>query len=339
MKRRSICLAVIALVMSFVVANLVIPSPTKAADAVVWRWVNMMPASHFSSVLHIEMAKEVEKATNGGFKIMFYPGDMLMTSRDATQATLKGTISLDSAGSQYLEGVVPVLGGDALPFGGVSDEDWQKMLTGQGPLRKFSVDNLEKYGVLVLSRWVHGNNGLISRKPVLKIADWKGVKMRLFPLDLAIGKALGAEVVVMTGDEAVDATRRGVLEASMANAGAAEARGYGEFCKFYIEWPLGMQQVTLITSKKLFDGLSPEYQKVLKEAVIKYEVKLWEVYYKDRDSAYSRLEKQGVKVVLPTKDDLKKFADVAKPINAGWADKFGARGHELLDMVAKYQGK
>jgi TRAP-type C4-dicarboxylate transport system substrate-binding protein len=339
MKRMSTCLAVVVLVMGLIVASGVMPSLTKAADVVEWRWVNMMPAKHWSSVLHIEMAKEIEKATNGKFKIMFYPGDMLIASRDAVQATVKGVVNLDSAGSNYIEGVIPVLGGDQLPFGGVTDEDWQKMVTGKGPLRKFCSDVAAEYGLILLSRWVHGNNGLASRVPLMKVSDWKGVKMRLFPLNVAFGKALGAEPVVMTGDEACDATRRGVLDASMLNAGAAVARGYGEFCKYYIEWPLGMMQVTLFASKKSFDALPPEYQKVLMEAVTKYEGKLWEAYYKDRDSAYGRLEKQGVKVVFPAKDELMKFAEVARPLNAKWAEKFGAKGQELLDIIAKYQVK
>ena len=339
MKRMSICLVVVVLVMGLVVANWVIPSQTKAADVVEWRWVNLMPAKHWSSVLHTEMVKEIEKATNGGFNIKFYPGEMLMKSRDAIEATIKGVINLNATGGNYLQGVVKVMGGSQLPYGGVTDEEWQELLTGNGALKIFSVDAAKEYGLLVFSRWIHGNNGLASRVPVLTISDWKGVKMRLFPTNVALGKALGAEPVVMTGAEACDATRRGVLEASMLNAGAAWSRGYQDFCKYYIEWPLGMMQITLIANKKSFDALPSEYQAILMKAIAKYEKKLWEAYYKDKGAVYGKHESVGVKVVIPAKEDLAKFAEAADPLNEKWAEKIGAKGKELLNIVAKYQGK
>jgi len=80
--------------------------------------------------------------------------------------------------------------------------------------KKFQPKELNEVKVMYLHG--HGPGILHSKKPINKLEDVKGMKIRCTGMAAKIAGALGATPVAMPMGETYDALSRGVVDASMA---------------------------------------------------------------------------------------------------------------------------
>ena len=88
-----------------------------------------------------------------------------------------------------------------------------------------------------------------------------------------------------------------------------------------------------VLSKKLYDSLSPEYQKVIDDAAFEMNTLERKLYREKDENMLPELEKLGVKVTYP---DRKPFMEASKQVYEAYADKIPG-GMDTINKIINFK--
>jgi TRAP-type mannitol/chloroaromatic compound transport system substrate-binding protein len=156
---------------------------------------------------------------------------------------------------------------------------------------------------------------LWSHKPIQKLSDFKGLKIRTVGYWGEIVTKLGARVVTLPGGEVYGALEKKILDAAeFAHPSADLIIGLHQVCK-YVHVP-GVHQPTTITelivNKNAWSKLSPDLQEIVKEAAKATTIESWAHCILEDAKALKKFEEFGTQIIkLPPQfiQELKKLAD------------------------------
>ena len=122
-------------------------------------------------------------------------------------------------------------------------------------------------GVKVMFLHAHGPGLLHTKKPVTKLEDLKGMKIRCTGLATKIVTALGGTPVAMPMGETYDALSSGVVDGSMAPQESLKSWKWGEVVKYTTEY-YGASYSTgifVVMNKDKWNSLPPDIQKIIEK--------------------------------------------------------------------------
>ena len=184
-------------------------------------------------------ADRVTERTNGAITIKQFPGSTLMKAKEAAKETSRGTLKIDGNASMFYEGFVPFLKLFSLPFTGLTASDMRDLIKPGSEGRKIVDEALATNNIKLLAFWDGGTAGLVAKEPLPTVDSLKGKKLRIAPkVAGGVLRLIGAQVISMPGSEAVDAMRRGVVEASSIEPKGIISRGYYDVAKFWNDWSI-----------------------------------------------------------------------------------------------------
>ena len=152
-----------------------------------------MPAPTAGSINSSEWSKEIEKRTNGKVKINYYSGGTLMPAPQTYDSIVKGIADIGFSIMSYTRGKFPLTEVIDLPLGYKSGYTATKLINAY--YAKFRPKEFDETKVLYLH--AHGPGILNTKKPVYKLEDLKGMKIRSTGLSSKIAQSLGAAPVGM----------------------------------------------------------------------------------------------------------------------------------------------
>jgi len=132
------------------------------------------------------------------------------------------------------------------------------------------VDRLyRQYGVVGLACGVTAPHGDIwTKKPIAKLDDLRGLKIRVNGMQIAMFTKLGSAVNALPGSEIVPAMDRGLLDAAIFLDPQTDLiYGFSDVSKVYMVGQLyGARGLDLIINANLWDGLRPEVRNTITTA-------------------------------------------------------------------------
>jgi TRAP-type transport system periplasmic protein len=334
--KRSFTMAVM-LVVFFLVPYLV--STAHAADAVVkLSYASYVPPSHKMHKIHEDWGKELEKRTNGRVKVTYYPAETLVQAPWTYDGVVKGIADIGHCTAGHTRGLFPLLEVLDLPLGQSSGYQVTKLTNAF--IDKFKPKELEQVHFLFSSSpgpfIIH-----TSKKPVYKLEDLKGLKIRVAGPTEAVVRALGATPVAMPVTETYDAVQKGVVDGvllpteALLNYRMAEVtnyttNNYGAACG-----SLSMY----IMNKKKWDALPPDIQKIFTQVAQEYveiEAKFWAGI--DKEGEEFGLKK-GHKFISVSKEETARWTERMKPAYDQYVNNTkgkGLPGAEALQFCRDY---
>ncbi len=170
---------------------------------------SFFPPTHIQSKLAEQWCKEVEKRTNGEVKIYFYPGQTLTKAAQCYDGVISGISDIGMSCLLYTRGRFPLMDFINLPFGNPSGVFATAIIN--EIYEKFQPKELSDVKVLYLH--AHGPGFIhVKNKPVYKLEDLKGRKIRCPGSVAEAIRALGAMPVTMPMPEVYQALQKGVVE-------------------------------------------------------------------------------------------------------------------------------
>lgn len=201
-----------------------------------WHW----PPTHASAIACEDLVKRLNKIAGGRLKIDVFPSGQLFTNKDSFDAAARGAVEISGSGTTALYGqaIGPVVdlmvlrdfwGGDLLKA-----RQGQLMMLQGGPVRKAVEQFEKKAGVKFLIFGLPGGPNLIfTGKPVRKIEDFKGLRMRLtHSVDKEFYQKLGASVVTMATSEVFTALQNGMINSTSTVISAFAGEGFWDYIKY-----------------------------------------------------------------------------------------------------------
>ncbi|MDF2467349.1 MAG: dicarboxylate transporter, DctP subunit [Ramlibacter sp.] len=246
---------------------------------------------------------EVVKAKSGGrIEVQVAPSAQL--GDDAAMVTALRTGALDmSANSQgAVSAAVPEYAAFGMPFLFSSAGAAFKLL--DGPLGKELADRSAEKGLVLLGTWDNGIRQMTnSKRPITKVEDLKGLKMRVPPdaTLVDIVKALGAEAQQIRFAELYVALQQGVVDGQENPLVNIHASKLYEVQKHLALTNHQFQMTPLLISKRTWDKLSDADKKAVQEAAAEASALQRKLSQEADDKLLAELKSKGVQVTTPDK--------------------------------------
>ncbi|HSR11358.1 MAG TPA: TRAP transporter substrate-binding protein [Thermodesulfobacteriota bacterium] len=298
------------------------------------------PAPHKQTVLATEWAREVEKRTGGKVKINIFPGGTLSPAATCYDGVVKGISDIGMSVLAYTPGRFPLTAVIDLPLGYTSGFSATRLINQY--YRKFTPKELEDTRVLYLH--AHGPGILHSKKPVAKLEDVKGMRVRCTGTVTKIVSALGGAPVAMPMGETYDALNRGMVEGSMAPMESLEGWKWGEVVKSTSESHGAAYSTAffVVMNKEKWNALPPDIQKAFEQVNQEWVDKTGKLWDDVDRSGKEFSVKLGNKIIPLSKDENQRWAKAVAPILDEYVktmkDK-GLPGDEALKFCVEFLKK
>jgi TRAP-type transport system periplasmic protein len=260
---------------------------------------------------------DVVKAKSGGrIEVQVAPSAQL--GDDAAMVTALRTGALDmSANSQgAVANAVPEYAAYGMPFMFSSPAAAFKVL--DGPLGKELAEKSAEKGLILLGTWDNGIRQMTnSKRPITKVEDMKGLKMRVPPdaTLVDIMKALGAESQQIKFAELYVALQQGVVDGQENPLVNIHASKLYEVQKHLALTNHQFQMTPFLMSKRTWDKLSDADKKAVQEAAVEATALQRKLSQDADDSLLADLKAKGVQVTTPNKAD---FAKATADVDDKW---------------------
>lgn len=210
----------------------------------------------------------VEERSKGEIKVEVYPNSQLYKDREELEALQLGAVQM-LAPSMAKFGPLGAREFELfdLPFMFPNKETLYRTMDGEVGKRLFA--KLDTKGITGLAFWDNGFKVMSANRPMKKVADFSGMKMRIQSskvLDAQM-KALGALPQVMAFSEVYTALQQGVVDGTENPLSNVYTQKMHEVQKHMTLSDHGYLGYAVITNKKFWDGLTDAQRKLVSQAM------------------------------------------------------------------------
>lgn len=319
---------VLAGALSAMVAVAAALMPASAGAAIVARIGDVVDANHPNTLGLQRLASIVKDKTHGAVDIQVFPNSQLGGEKDMADGMRLGSVQGGDINVSVLSSWVPEGQLFDLPF--IFKDPEQAYRVCSGPIGQALAKKYEPYGFHVLGFWINGIRYIMSKTPIVKPQDVRGLKMRVIesPLHIALWRMLGADPTPLAFTETYNALQTGVVDFTDNSISTYyDARLYEVAPNLSMTghiYSIG----AILFADSFWKKLTKEQQDIIADAVkevIPYQNKLIE---QSDQEALKKAEAAGAKV---HQVDQAVWQKAMAPIWQQWAPKVG--GMAAIDAV------
>jgi tripartite ATP-independent transporter DctP family solute receptor len=284
-----------------------------------------------------QFAANVEARTAGKVKIKIFPNNQLGNPPEVLEQAILGAIDMSLSGQDQLAKYVPKFDAVSTPFAFKDYATADRII--DGDFKKWVEKDLEAKGLVYLSAWEWGFRQVTnSKRPILKPDDLRGLKIRTPPAFAyqAFVEACGGMAQTIQFSELVMAMKTGVVDgqenpiAVIYNLKLYESQKYISIVNYTYS------SMTHVVSKKVWNSLSADQQKVVREESEAASKLMRKLVRDDEARQIAEMKKMGIQIDTP---DLAPFRAAMPPAYEKVKAKIGAQNFaEFMEMIKKNGG-
>jgi TRAP-type C4-dicarboxylate transport system substrate-binding protein len=335
---------VAALCSSLAIGWAALPTPAAAVEKLVY--ATFFADFYAGSKADIWFMEEVEKRSSGEIKFERYWNQALLKAPDLMPGLRSGAADIVNSSASIYNAKEFLLSGVVMPYlttrGDAAMLAWRDLYKSSADLR----NEYESRGAKVLYGFAWAENSVWTKRPISKIADFKGLKVRAVPPIADAINRLGATPVALAWAEGIEALQRGVVEGvgstpfdSAVHAGMHEIAKYGN--DFGGTGIYSMAVVAISLDR--YNKLSEKHRKIIDEVAAEMPVQAAKPLNASVDAAVDKLcaAKDKLTVSWFSEEDKKKIYEIAGVgTQQDWLKRVAAQtkvdGKALLDEFIKY---
>lgn len=260
-------------------------------------------------------ATEVERLSGGKMKVRGFGAASLGSDVQMQQALTGGAQEIMVGSTATLVGTVKEFALWDVPFLFANDKEADAVL--DGPVGQKLLDSLQAKGLVGLVYWENGFRNLTNnRHKIEKAEDLKGIKLRVMqnPVYLETFNAAGANAMPMPFSELFTALETGAVDGQENPYTTILSSKFFEVQKYLTVSNHVYSPWVILVSKKWWDGLSPDEQKILKEAAISSRAFERKDTREQSAKALEQLKASGMEVSVLPEAEVAKLREIAAPI-------------------------
>ena len=308
-----------------------------AAQPVVMRISHQVPPAHHMTKLLESFAADVKTRTNGGVEVQLYGSEQLAKAAENFPQVARGTIEAAMSVNFQWGTTIPEMSATLIPYA-MSDLERIKRFPAS-EARKFLDAKLEQRGVHSVA-WLYITRQTIitsSKRPIVAIDDFKGVKIR--GLNSMTDKGLaaaGAAPSAMPGSEVYQALQSGVLDAGLTDVSAGYSRKYYEVQKYGTVGPIFTIYFHMYANPAWWAKLKPEYRQAIEAAASRVEAEAIGVTEATADAAIRDLQGKGMTIHLQTPQEQAAWrAVMEKPVRDAFLQTAPEGGPKIIELLGR----
>ena len=278
-------------------------APGFAADKVIkWKVQGFVPAGMLYHETLQRLADKVEKATDGKLVFEVHPAGALVPPFEGIKAVSNGAYQAQFSYSAMWVGKIPVAPLFTASPGGFNALGMQMWLNegGGAELWQEVYDEAGFNVKIMVGAPIAMENFMWAKRPIRKIEDFKGLKMRMMPRMGDVLQEHGFSVIFCPGGEIMPNLQRGVLDAAEYSIPAFDKTlGIWEVCKYVmlpgIHQPAS--QLELVINKDAYAKLPEDLKRGLHAAVADSRLDEWLWMEQKNIEAVKFLKENGITFV------------------------------------------
>lgn len=282
-------------------------------------------------------ADEVEKASGGKMKIRAIGAAALGSDVQMQQALIGGAQEMMVGSTATLVGITKEMAIWDTPFLFNNGKEADAVL--DGPVGQKVMDKLQEKGLVGLVYWENGFRNLTNNKrAVTKLEDMEGIKLRVMQNNVFIDsfKTLGANAVPLPFSELFTALETKTVDGQENPYNTILSSKFYEVQKYLTVTNHVYSPWIVLVSKKYWDGLSKDEQKLLLDAAKKSRDFERKDTRAEADKALADLRAKGMQVNELSSAEAGRMRDKLSAINTSIAANVGeSLWKEVQDAVAQ----
>jgi len=233
------------------------------------RFGHVTPTDFAYHITAEKFAEQVAEKTGGKVKIAIFPNAQLGNEQVLTDSLILGTLDFSITNQAYTSSYVPQFGFLSVSYlfrdnshveNAVFDEKFMGMLS------KYTEE--KNPGFFYLATLSSGVRSVYSTIPLKDFKDFSGYKIRIMPseIETKVWKTLGTQPISVPFGEVYSALQTKLAQGAENTPSAYFTAKHYEVAKNYVLTEHQYLTANILVSKKLFNGLSEEYRKIIKQA-------------------------------------------------------------------------
>lgn len=304
----------------------------EAEEKVVLKFGELNPDTHIVTKSIYEFGRLIDEKTDGRITVEVFPSGQLGDQQTMIQSLQMGALDLYRTNPSYLSDLgmakmnvlhLPFLFRDVEHAWNVIDSP-----IGQEFLDVINDSGQQMVGLGYLAE--SPRNFFFSKKPVTKLEDMKGLKLRVPPsqMYLDIVESFGASPTPIAFSELYSALQTGIVDGAEQPIAGYDANNYSEVAPYYTMNGHELAPSVILVSELTWNSLSEEDQTLMKEAMKEAEDFMHKLGKEEDENSLKTMEEAGV--TISELEDRDKWVEAVKPLY----EKYGA---EYLDVIEKIQ--
>ncbi len=244
------------------------------------------------------MGSLVTERSGGRHQIKVFHSHQLGEEKETLEQTRVGAIDLNRTNVALIGTIVPAMNVLAMPFLFRSIEHQQKVL--DGPIGNEILASFEPYGFVGLAFYDSGARSIYnSVRPIHSMADLRGLRVRVQQSEQMseMIRALGAEPVELPYGQVLTGLTTKLIDGAENNWPSFVTTDHYKSAGYYTLTEHTMGPEVLVMSQKAWSSLSPEDQKIFREAALRSSRFMREKWRDLVERSRMQAEAAGVKIV------------------------------------------
>ena len=303
-------------------------SLSSAAHALEIKFADIHPAGYPTVVAEKSMGEALTKETNGDLTFKYFPGGVLGSEKEVIEQAQVGAIQMTRVSLGIVGPVVPDVNVFNMPFIFRDQAHMRAVIDGEvGDAILDKISNSE-FGLVALAWMDGGTRNIYTKKPVRKLEDLKGMKIRVQgnPMFIDTINAMGGNGIAMDTGEIFSALQTGVIDGAENNPPTLLEHNHFQNAKFYTLTEHLILPEPIVMSKITWNKLTPVQQDMVKNAAKVAQADERVLWDAKSASSETKLKAAGVEFITV---DKKPFYEATAPVRA----KYGAAYADIIERI------
>ena len=298
------------------------------------RYATFFPTTDKQAQLGNAWAKEIEKRTNGRVKIIYIPGGAFVRGDEIYEGILIGAVDIGMSAFAYNRRLFPAMEAIDFSIGYPSAKAATSVINDF--YKKFQPKELSNVKLLYLH--AHGPGLLHSKKPVYRLEDLKGMRIRSIYFSAEVTRALGAEPVVKPQGYTHVLLEDNYVDATWSPMEVLKGWGQADVIKYTLE-PCSTSYTTgfyVAMNIKKWNSLSKDVQGVFEEVSREWITRHAEAWDLSDEEGRKFSLSLGNKIIQLSKDESARWRRTVQPVideYASRAESKGLPGKEYVETI------
>jgi len=320
----------VLVVLSALMALTCFTAGTYAADVIKLKFATHYQPTHGNAVLSSQFCDEIKKRTNGRVEIGFFPGGILASLPKVAQAVSTDVVDIGLANIASTRGRFPVTEVLDLPLGFSSA--YVSSHVASDFYNKFKPKEWDSLHMLYFHAC--GPNVVFASKPVRKLEDMSGLKLRAVSRVADVVKALGGTPVPIEMADIYESLNKGVVQGFYGPfeqigghklvdiiKNATPALPVGSVFTFYVAMNKNKWNSLPADIKKIFDEVAAEYAE--KQAIVWDGIDMEAIQY---------FKKGGGQLYFLSEEEGAKWKKAAAPVFVDFTNDMVGKGFKKAEI-------
>ncbi len=279
-------------------------------------------------------AETIKKRTDGKVRFKFYPGGVMGTDKSVLRKMRIGQLQGGAIASGAFADVYPDSQTYGLPM---LFHSYREVNHVRSSMDEDMMKGFEQRGYVALGIAESGFAYLMSKRPVVKVEDLKGMKVWVpegDPISRTFFEAAGRSPIPLALSDVLTGLQTGLIETVGTPAIGAIALQWHTKVKYLTNVPVMFTYGTLVIDSRAFKRLKTEHQSIVREVLGGRIEKLNKQNREDNANAKVALKKHGITFVEPSQEALEHLRSIAADATRKLAGK-NLYTPEVLDKLKK----